>query len=150
MLRMKNLSNISCENDSCLGLSNCLILKPIAPRRRIEALRIKWTKPLPHQIREMNYILQLPVPSNAKLSLGNRSILENAVNLLFFLSSFENLRQLILLIKASSRIIHDKKRNMARDAISHIEKIESRLSLSYEPTSDNINISTNSKKGFAY
>ena len=144
MLRMKNLSNISCENDSRLGLSNCLILKPIAPRRRIEALRIKWTKPLPHQIREMNYILQLPVPSNAKLSLGNRSILENAVNLLFFLSSFENLRQLILLMKTSSRIIHDdNKRNMVRDAISHIEKIESQLSLSYEPTSRNLKLSIN-------
>ena len=63
------------------------------------------------------------------------------------MSSYVNLRQLVLLMKTSSRIIHDdNKRNMVRDAISHIEKIESRLSLSYEPTSDNIYISTNSKK----
>ena len=57
------------------------------------------------------------------------------------MSSYENLRQLVLLMKTSLRTIHDdNKHNMVRDAISHIEKIESRLSLSYEPTSDNIYI----------
>ena len=98
----------------------------------------------------MNHIIQLPVLSNANVSLENRSILENAENYYSFCLPLKTW-QLIPLIKESSRIINDgNKRNMVRDAISHIEKIESRLSLSYEPTSDNINISTNSKKGFAY